>query len=228
MEDNDDFFALGGNSILAALLSHRLGIDMRLVYSFPSPASLVDALLDRKATHEVGLHDGAFQGKRLKLSNVSGEVGADHTRIMAKSGDGSGYLRMDSVMSSNPRNATTGDESLWFSRVNLPKLCSFSRCNRFTHGDGYQVNEVKKYCKMTEIPRNRTWDLQEIWKVPLGSCVDASPLVVLKNFEILVFIGSHSHIFFCLDALRFVPFSISYVFIFGYAICHCTVLQNSL
>ncbi|CAA7406577.1 unnamed protein product [Spirodela intermedia] len=201
VEDNDDFFALGGNSILAALLSHRLGIDMRLVYSFPSPASLVDALLGRKAARQVGFHDGVFQGKRLKLNTVSGEVGVDHSRILAKPGDELGSLRMDSVMQSNRRNATTGDESLWFSRLHLPKLCSFSRCNRFIHGEGPQANEVQKYCTMTEIPRSRTWDMREIWKVPLGSCVDASPLVVLKNFEILIFIGSHSHIFFCLDAL---------------------------
>ncbi|CAA6669612.1 unnamed protein product [Spirodela intermedia] len=178
VEDNDDFFALGG-------------IDMRLVYSFPSPASLVDALLGRKAARQVGFHDGVFQGKRLKLNTVSGKL----------PGDELGSLRMDSVMQSNRRNATTGDESLWFSRLHLPKLCSFSRCNRFIHGEGPQANEVQKYCTMTEIPRSRTWDMREIWKVPLGSCVDASPLVVLKNFEILIFIGSHSHIFFCLDAL---------------------------
>ncbi|KAG0491983.1 hypothetical protein HPP92_005381 [Vanilla planifolia] len=46
--DDDDFFIMGGNSISAAHAAYYLGIDMRLLYIFPSPLKLLDALLDQK------------------------------------------------------------------------------------------------------------------------------------------------------------------------------------
>eukprot|EP00268_Persea_americana_P065941 TRINITY_DN8886_c0_g1_i9.p1 TRINITY_DN8886_c0_g1~~TRINITY_DN8886_c0_g1_i9.p1 ORF type:complete len:494 (-),score=76.64 TRINITY_DN8886_c0_g1_i9:79-1500(-) len=50
--DFDDFFVMGGNSIAAAHVAHKLGIDMRLLYIFSTPCQLLNALLDRKGSYE--------------------------------------------------------------------------------------------------------------------------------------------------------------------------------
>ncbi|XP_078437775.1 AMP-dependent synthetase and ligase family protein isoform X2 [Wolffia australiana] len=172
VQDNDDFFALGGNSILAALFSHRLGVDMRLIYSFPTPASLAAAALDREVT---------FQSKRLKLNNSSVEKGADHKILMA-----------------NARDVSIEDSIVWSSGLNLSESCSFSRCNQFTWAGN---SEEWKCIRRIETKIDKLWDFRELWRVQLKSCVDASPLLVSKNQELLVFIGSHSCTFCCLDAL---------------------------
>uniref|UniRef100_A0A8R7V0A6 4-coumarate--CoA ligase n=1 Tax=Triticum urartu TaxID=4572 RepID=A0A8R7V0A6_TRIUA len=41
----DDFFTLGGNSISAAHAAHKLEIDMRLLYIYPTPSKLLHALV---------------------------------------------------------------------------------------------------------------------------------------------------------------------------------------
>lgn len=43
--------------------------------------------------------------------------------------------------------------------------------------------------------------MHELWKVYMESCVDASPLVVVKQQDVYLFIGSHSHKFVCVNAL---------------------------
>ena len=149
---------------------------MRLLYSSPTPVSFVDALLDRKVT---------VQGKRLKLNSSSEAALYDRSKFLLNSG-----------------NKAVGELGIWLSGMNIPKLCSFSRCNQFTHIDE-EFNMQHKSCRIIESSRNKSWDLQEIWKVKLGSCIDASPLIVVKNSKIFVFIGSHSCIFYCLDAQRY-------------------------
>jgi hypothetical protein len=42
--DTDDFFSSGGSSVTAAELAHRLGVDMRWVYSHRTPQRLAEAL----------------------------------------------------------------------------------------------------------------------------------------------------------------------------------------
>ncbi|KAL4342473.1 hypothetical protein GQ457_08G013940 [Hibiscus cannabinus] len=51
-----------------------------------------------------------------------------------------------------------------------------------------------------EVSRTITGYLQELWKVHMESCVDASPLVVFKDSDIYLFVGSHSHKFLCINA----------------------------
>jgi hypothetical protein len=45
--DTDDFFSAGGSSVTAAELAHRLGVDMRWVYSHRTPQRLAEALQKR-------------------------------------------------------------------------------------------------------------------------------------------------------------------------------------
>lgn len=47
---DDDFFLLGGDSIGAAHVAHLLGIDMRLLYMFPTPHKLQVALSNKEET----------------------------------------------------------------------------------------------------------------------------------------------------------------------------------
>ncbi|XP_050386625.1 putative acyl-activating enzyme 19 [Argentina anserina] len=47
VSDDDDFFMIGGNSIAAAHLANNIGVDMRLIYSFPTPSKLCMALPER-------------------------------------------------------------------------------------------------------------------------------------------------------------------------------------
>lgn len=45
--DTDDFFLVGGSSVIAAELAHLLGVDMRWVYSHRTPQRLAEALQKR-------------------------------------------------------------------------------------------------------------------------------------------------------------------------------------
>ncbi|KAJ8499034.1 hypothetical protein OPV22_009586 [Ensete ventricosum] len=56
-------------------------------------------------------------------------------------------------------------------------------------------------CGLQKTPSSRKGSLQELWKILLESCVDASPLIVLMDDNLHLLIGSHSHIFLCIDAL---------------------------
>uniref|UniRef100_A0A0A8YHD0 F-box associated domain-containing protein n=1 Tax=Arundo donax TaxID=35708 RepID=A0A0A8YHD0_ARUDO len=78
----------------------------------------------------------------------------------------------------------------------LQKKCSIGRCNRFMHGyEGkLQLEDVCSY-----VSYNKRGYLLELWNIPLGSCVDASPLLVMNNGMMNIFIGSHSHLFLWID-----------------------------
>nr|GEW67459.1 putative acyl-activating enzyme 19 isoform X1 [Tanacetum cinerariifolium] len=137
--NNDDFFAMGGDSISAAHTSHQLGINMKLLYYFPTPLKLAMALLDPK------------------ISRVDKEV--------------------------------TG----WGPQQ--PNGSKVGRCNNVMFGDHYDISKSLK-----------TWfsdkkaSVRKLWKVHMESCVDASPLVVVREKDIFVYIGSHSHKFICIEA----------------------------
>uniref|UniRef100_A0A453QE99 Uncharacterized protein n=1 Tax=Aegilops tauschii subsp. strangulata TaxID=200361 RepID=A0A453QE99_AEGTS len=67
---------------------------------------------------------------------------------------------------------------------------------RFMHDDEGKL-QLEGVCSY--VSYNKRGYLQELWNIPLDSCVDASPLLVLNNGMINIFIGSHSHLFLCID-----------------------------
>lgn len=174
---DDDFFALGGDSISAAYASHNLGINMRLLYTYPTPLKLQMVLLKEKRplNYNLKVHDYSRPGK---------------------------YLKFDSRLNSESVNLS---DSYWnSSSVNVPS--SFSRCNKVMHKVGNEGNNLCIGNRKLEIPRDEKGYLREIWKVHMESCVDASPLIVFMEKDIYLYIGSHSNKFLCIDAKRYVQF----------------------
>lgn len=225
ISDHGDFFMMGGNSISAAHSAHKLGIDMRLLYIFPSPYKLLNALLGRNFSRGNLFSPNPDSRKRIKvqgstvsfsgtmitnLQTYSGQRVDDlleeYNSIQAVSDqdkkDGSpspdDSERRDSILTSASHG--TISTNIWISNLDFPKRCSFSRCNQSMHGGETKLNYLHRLCLSVEIPRYKKGYLQELWKVLLKSCVDASPLVVWMDGNINLFIGSHSNMFLCIDA----------------------------
>ncbi|GAV91830.1 AMP-binding domain-containing protein/PQQ_2 domain-containing protein [Cephalotus follicularis] len=210
---DDDFFLMGGNSISAAHVSHKLGIDIRLLYNYPTPSNLEMALLEKK----VSLNSDANWNLNLEAGNgtiLYSSKSATHDLFSLKP---RGWL----LRTANENNANHGVLSkrlkvnldkyvtpecviprhgcLWNS-VLKPVSCSFSRCNQVLCGGDHVMKYLHELTWSVEVPRNEKWSMQELWKVHMDSCVDASPLVVFKDSDIYLFIGSHSNKFLCIDA----------------------------
>lgn len=227
--DSDNFFMMGGNSIAAAHVAHKLGIDMRLLYIFSTPCQLLKALLDRKGSYEnMFSFDPAYEAFNTNMIN-SDQMSNDlygiksHGRSMQmafgewvhnftqKLDTGHGTLSKwhdDSPISlkslkTDSSVCTTSRPTAWLSNFSLPEVCSLSRCNKVMYVRELEVNNNRhQACFSMEIPRNENGVMQEMWKVHLRSCVDASPLVVFKDGDVSLFIGSHSYLFLCINALR--------------------------
>ncbi|KAL6606345.1 hypothetical protein ACP70R_041998 [Stipagrostis hirtigluma subsp. patula] len=225
----DDFFALGGNSISAAHLAHKLEIDMRLLYIHSTPSKLLHALLVERR-HLISPTLEFHDGKRLK---VSARTSSSFTPVSAKlydnfyvkgqtNGEGThdqiakNHLyetasQLNKSMTSNDRyqakdlcldaflNDGISSGSQWILNFYLQKKWSIGRCNRFMHDDEgkLRLGDVGSYVSYT-----KRGYLLELWNVPLDSCVDASPLLVMNNGTMNIFIGSHSHLFLCIDGCR--------------------------
>lgn len=195
---DDDFFALGGDSISAAQASYNLGINMRLLYTFPSPLNLQIALLQEEHSfshdHKIRLfnHDRKL-GRRLSMNLSS--MGADSRPVK--------YLKLDSYL--NSKDVDLSGSYPWnLSSVNIPS--SFSRGNKVMRMVGYEGNNLCLGTRLEKIPRDEKGSMRELWKVHMESCVDASPLVVFREKDIYLYIGSHSHKFLCVNAKRYVRF----------------------
>lgn len=211
--DDDDFFLMGGNSISAAHLSHDLGVDMRMLYCFPSPSKLYGTLLERKDLDV--LNDAKWEmnlekGKRNMFHAVDtpnpAKVESEGRLLRALRGENknhdiiSKHLKLDSRVSLILEGLRSTNGFSWNSN-SIPMSCSFSRCNKVMYEGEYRVNDAH-LATCAEVPRSRTVLMEELWKVSMGSCVDASPLIVFKGLDIFLFIGSHSHEFMCVDARR--------------------------
>ncbi|KAM6542784.1 hypothetical protein CsatB_007231 [Cannabis sativa] len=221
VSDDDDFFMMGGNSIAAAHLSNNLGVDMRLLYYFPSPSKLC-TILERKRS-ELDLRKDANweinlkQGKRKPFNAV-------HFRTPNPANNNSGNKLLGTLhggkdeihaltskrlkLDSNVNVTLEGITSLNWSPWNTASICfscSFSRCNNVLYECYNKLNEYDN--KMDDIhqetcmkvPSDTKFLMQKLWKVYLGSCVDASPLIVFKSPDTYLFIGSHSHEFTCVN-----------------------------
>ncbi|CAM8920673.1 unnamed protein product [Rhodiola kirilowii] len=80
-------------------------------------------------------------------------------------------------------------------------LCSLSRCNKTMYEKNNVGDDAEQLPCINKISRGVESSIQHLWKVYMESCVDASPIVVCKNDNIYIFIGSHSHKFSCINAL---------------------------
>lgn len=77
--------------------------------------------------------------------------------------------------------------------LNSDIICWYSKCNKYLH--------PKMLLSTQDISNIK---IENKWRVDLAKCIDASPLVVVKQNskdQIKVFIGSHSKLFLCVDAL---------------------------
>ncbi|XP_058103982.1 putative acyl-activating enzyme 19 isoform X3 [Magnolia sinica] len=230
--DHDDFFAMGGNSVVAAQVAHKLGIDMRSLYIHPTPSLLLKFLLDSESSYKNMSDIGSDLGIRLKahkgmlhsfdamnndvysnqlLGRPTEAAVGEQVLNFAKQLDKDQLIKLSTGKNYSPisfkssetnsKVCKTSNSKGWIASFCLPMAVSFSRCNKVMHELELERNNVHQSCLSVEISRNGKGFMQELWKVPLNSCVDASPLVVLKDGEVCLLIGSHSHMFLCVNAL---------------------------
>ncbi|KFK29611.1 hypothetical protein AALP_AA7G156500 [Arabis alpina] len=210
VSDDDDFFAIGGDSLAAAHLSHSLGIDMRLIYQFRSPSKLLICLSEKDGKLREDIQHNTNQRLDNKTETQNGNefvsrttplhsaVTSDPTpsRMQCEENIYAKRLKLVSEKNSSKR---MNDKMSWdsgFSQIQ----CALSRCNKVNYPDSCNNEEGNHEYWSVEFPRNLMVSMHELWKVHMESCVDASPLVVLKHSKTYLFIGSHSRKFFCIDA----------------------------
>ncbi|KAM3732747.1 hypothetical protein ACB098_11G082600 [Castanea mollissima] len=215
ISNDDDFFMMGGNSIAAAHLSHNLGIDMRLIYYFSSPSKIYLALLEKKEPWLLDVQKDDIwemkfdEGRRSIYHSIKSET-ADPFLFKPREGllrTSSGKnennalvskcLKVDSNRHVIAEGGSPRDGYLWSSASEFAS-CSVSRCNRVMYEGGR--NDACQATWSVKIPRDRKGSMQDFWKVHMESCVDASPMVVFKDPNFYLFIGSHSHKFLCVNA----------------------------
>lgn len=209
---DDDFFALGGNSISAAYVSFKLGINMKLIYTFPTPRRLQVSLLSSRSSLETVAHLGE------DLRGLGGVLLTRETRISdlhwTKTHGILSLADSDSVVHGPAKKIKTElktcayppkeqnpRDSFW-NPAAVHTECSFSRCNKSTHGRQHVGNCSCDRVWSNNLPSDGKGFMRELWKVDVDSCVDASPLLVCKGSDIYLFIGSHSHKFVCVDGKR--------------------------
>ncbi|EOA15931.1 hypothetical protein CARUB_v10004025mg [Capsella rubella] len=210
VSDDDDFFAIGGDSLAAAHLSHSLGIDMRLIYQFRTPSRLLICLSKMEGKLREGMQHNTTQKLDLKTESYNGNglvsrtvplhssvtSGPTPSGIQSEKNNSPKRLKIDSEHFSPKRMKENKSWDSGFSQIQ----CAFSRCNKVYSPNSCSNEEANQENWSVEIPRNQMVSIQEIWKVHMESCVDASPLVVLKHSKTYLFIGSHSRKFSCIDA----------------------------
>lgn len=218
VSDEDDFFAIGGDSIAAAHVSYNLRINMKLLYDFPSPYKLHNAILQKLGSHYENLKkDGTLEvnlgsGKRKFLVNseasevVSPKANERLMKTSAKNGNDDincKRLKAGGNRYTTSNGASQQDSYPW---TYLSKLrpCSFSRCNKVMYEGHCSLIDECHASWSAEIPRNTESYLHKLWEVQMGSCVDASPLLVVWKQEIFVLIGAHSEKFACINAKRYI------------------------
>ncbi|XP_056849046.1 putative acyl-activating enzyme 19 isoform X1 [Raphanus sativus] len=210
VSDDDDFFAIGGDSLAAAHLSHSLGIDMRLIYQFRSPSKLVICISEKKGKLREDMQHNTIQKPDHKTESQNSNelvsrpspfhygVTSEPTpsRMQCEKNVSAKRLKIDSEQFSSK---SMKDKISWDSGYSKMH-CAFSRCNKVHYPNSCSNEGVNRGNWSVEFPRNQIVSIQELWKVHMESCVDASPLVVLKHSKTYLFIGSHSRKFFCIDA----------------------------
>ncbi|KAI3448987.1 hypothetical protein Pfo_005652 [Paulownia fortunei] len=205
---DDDFFVMGGNSISAAYVSFKLGIHMKLLYTFPTPLRLQLALLSSSSSVGTDAHlgvdlrrpGGMLLSRESKIPNFHGSN--PHGRLFGADSNRDNYnhakkLKTESNTCAGPSKEQSPIDILWNPTAGHTE-CSFSRCNKSTHGGQCEGNYSCHRVWSNIIPRDGKGFMRELWKVEMDSCVDASPLVVFKGSDNYLFVGSHSHKFVCI------------------------------
>ncbi|XP_057800339.1 putative acyl-activating enzyme 19 isoform X2 [Salvia miltiorrhiza] len=204
---HDDFFVMGGNSISAAYVSFKLGIHMKFLYTFPTPLRLQMALLSPRSYLETNT-DLAMDSRRLeggllpRESRISSTLVDETPKILIQA-DTDGGIYSPTKKSKTESNACSSEKqsptnSLW-NPTAVQTECSFSRCNKSTHGRQCDRSYICDSIWSNIVPGDGKGFMRKHWKVDMGSCVDASPLVVSRGSNIYLFIGSHSNKFVCID-----------------------------
>ncbi|XP_073137111.1 putative acyl-activating enzyme 19 isoform X2 [Henckelia pumila] len=198
---DDNFFDMGGNSMSAAYASFKLGIHMKLLYTFPTPLKLQMALFSSNDALRINSDSG------VGLSELHGNMPLSNYRVSSYRGskprarllwsDSDGDTHNPSKHLKATKEGSPSDNDFWNLDPPVHRNCSFSRCNKGSHGGHLEGHCL---CYSSWLVKYRKGFLQELWKSCIDSCVDASPLVVFLGNDVRVFIGSHSHKFVCLDA----------------------------
>lgn len=207
---DDNFFLMGGNSISAAYVSFKLGIHMKLLYTFPTPLRLQMALLSpkshRETDAELALDSSRLEGGLSPRESSYSSTPVDKTRKILNRADNDGSIYNPTKKSKTELHTCSSEkQSPRNSSLNLSAAqteCSFSRCNKNVHGRQCDRSCICNSVWGSIVPGDGKVFLRELWKVGMGSCVDASPLVVCRGSDTYVFIGSHSNIFVCIDGRR--------------------------
>ncbi|XP_022155734.1 putative acyl-activating enzyme 19 isoform X3 [Momordica charantia] len=228
VSSNDDFFMMGGNSITAAHVSHKLGVDIRWLYHYPSPAKLLTALLEKKGSDIIDIsrdvdsrknlrtdkwNKFSFEGSEilnpfdLKEGGNFGkrkQVQSNETlsRVAIPRNDNSSiskHYKAVSDFSVNLEHISQVGGHLWNSLL-TSMSCAFSRCNKVVYEHKYIGNNECAETLSVKSQRGEYGSMKKFWQVHMESCVDASPLLVFKHPCIYLFIGSHSQKFVCVDA----------------------------
>lgn len=209
---------IGGDSVAAAYVSYNLGISMRLIYNFPSPSKLQMALLNKESSSsmDVGIDDNWELNLEVDKAHTGSSkpiaydlYSSKHSRRSSKRvyENNETYpieckcLKVDSNTYATSKIAIPCDGHPWGSN-SVPMLCSFSRCNKVMCAVKAEMKGICYTTWSTEFPKNKSGVMQELWKVHLESCIDASPVVVFKDGNIHLLIGSHSRKFVCVNAKR--------------------------
>ncbi|CAI0395229.1 unnamed protein product [Linum tenue] len=206
---DDDFFLLGGNSITAANVSYGLGINLKLLYNFPTPSKLHAALSKRQICSR-DVVPGAEADHSDSLSSLDSRASSLVTLKQKwhlrnppdKNGSHippSKQLKLSLDESCSAKSASLNNEHLWAAWI--PTWHIFSRCNKVMHEGEYKFdNQHQLIFRADSIKKRKHSCLKKFWKVNMKSCVDASPLLVFKGKDVYLLIGSHSHKFICLNA----------------------------
>uniref|UniRef100_A0A7N1A7L5 4-coumarate--CoA ligase n=1 Tax=Kalanchoe fedtschenkoi TaxID=63787 RepID=A0A7N1A7L5_KALFE len=208
---DDDFFIMGGNSVAAAHVAHFLGIDMRLLYMFPTPSKLQMAIINKEErgllTVQEGFNWEVKQNPETQNMPVSALKVTDDSHSLKRKGTkvlGEAYELHPA--SSKCAKSLISSKADCFGHVQQwkfsPKFvsCSLSRCNKIMYEEKNFIDDVGQPPCAEEIPKGIEGSIRHLWKVHMESCVDASPIVVYRHQKIYLFIGSHSHMFTCINA----------------------------
>ncbi|KAL2337423.1 hypothetical protein Fmac_011869 [Flemingia macrophylla] len=203
VSNDDDFFAMGGNSLSAAHVAYSLGIDLRFLYYYPSPFKLCMALLKKRGS--CSLHNGLDICFQIK-TNRQDDISIDHdenpstleSRMISEDNDDDSFPSKRSKRDSEDVISWNDVSFPWHSPS--PLSFSFSRCNKVLHIGQPAVIDMHQITWSANVPRGSRGHMKDFWKVYMESCVDASPLLVFKGAEVYLFIGSHSRKFLCLNA----------------------------
>eukprot|EP00850_Spirogloea_muscicola_P022489 SM000298S10943 [mRNA] locus=s298:9095:16342:+ [translate_table: standard] len=203
----------GGNSMTAALAAHELGIQMDWLYQFPYPRDLilkVQMLEDtRRRPHRREIP------KRLRSAYLVPSSSYDDALLQSAHQaqpqvDGDSPLAHQDQQSplQGPSDAATeglDHRLLLTGGRSEAAVVALTKCNRITW---LHQSDSSRACpdSNTHVDLKLTLsddvpgEVQVVWRLFLGACIDASPVLVYHHLGWRILVGSHAHIFMCASA----------------------------